>query len=122
MGILAKVFTPNVDFSWSHTPRHSTLKDVLSPYPQVRSTATVKTEKHRRNGDSAIGNNSRNFQFVLSLSAPLSQLKYYNEKENRVKMRIIRVGKFEGVKYRKHTRIFFLTYQTFLNIISPRCR
>lgn len=44
MGILAKVFTPNVDFSRLHTPRHSTLKDVLSSYPQVRSTAIVKTE------------------------------------------------------------------------------
>lgn len=78
MGILAKVFTPNVDFSRSHTPRHSTLKDVLSPYPQVRSTATVKTER----GDEQAPpkwrfrhwrhNSSRNFQFVLS-RGPLSR-------------------------------------------------
>jgi len=83
MGILAKVFTPNVDFSWSHTPRHSALKDVLSPYPQVCSTATVKTKRarHCQNRDSTIGD-SRNFQFVLSL-CPLSRLKYYSEKENR---------------------------------------
>jgi len=38
--------------------------------------------------------------------APLSQLKYYNEKKNHVKMRIIKDGTFEGVKYRKHVYFF----------------
>lgn len=66
MGILAKVFTPNVDFSRSHG-RAFMLKDVLSPYPQVRSAAAAKTgaEKHR-NGDSVARQLHRNFQFVLS--------------------------------------------------------
>lgn len=113
MGILAKVFTPNVDFSRSHTPRHSTLKDVLSPYPQVRSTATVKTE--RRNTKCRFHHWRQLLQLPICFIARSARsrywLKYYNERKNCV--RIVSTSVLETEIFRDinipRMHVFFLT-------------
>lgn len=102
MGILAKVFTPNVDFSRSHTPRHSALKDVLSSYPQVRALPRLLKTERRDTAEMEILPLATPATFNLFYHYVRSRgtrLKYYSEKENRVKVSTsaLEMEIFEGI-------------------------